>query len=322
MPASIPRPGRSRPNPSVLRRRRVGTLAVATVVLLGSWLVVSRLVGGGGGSPVDAGAFAPGACMAFPPTAGAAGGTVFLDAGHGGPDPGAVGVTETGQRIHEADLALAVELDTLTLLREAGYRVVVSRTGDTSVARLGPADRAGHGLSLLGAHDDVVARDACADRAHADVLVGIYFDAGASTANAGCLTAYDTDRPFSAPNLRLADLLQADVLAAMNHQGWGIPDQGAVPDSGVGSISGDPSAGGLAAAAAAYGHLLLLGPAEAGYAPTPSTMPGAVIEPLYVTDPFEATRADSALGQMVMARGISRAVEQFLRSPHPRSSPR
>jgi N-acetylmuramoyl-L-alanine amidase len=313
VPDPIPRPGRSRPTPSVLLRRRAGTLAVATLVVLGSGLAVTRLIGGGGGSPVDAGAFAPGACVAFSPSSGTGGRTVFLDAGHGGPDPGAVGATENGRSIHEADLTLAVELDALTVLRKAGYRVVVSRTGETSVARLTPADRDGPGLSLQGAHDDVVAREDCADRAHADVLVGIYFDAGASAHNAGCLTAYDADRPFSAANLRLADLLQRDVLAAMDRQGWEIPDQGVVPDGGVGSISGNPSAGGLAAAAAAYGHLLLLGPPQAGYAPTPSTMPGAVIEPLYVTDPFEASRADSATGQMVMARGISRAVEQFLR---------
>ena len=51
----------------------------------------------------------------------------------------------------------------------------------------------------------------------------------------------------------------------------------------------DVSLGGpaLSEAAAAYGHLLLLGPAMAGYFATPSQMPGALIEPLFITDPFE-----------------------------------
>jgi hypothetical protein len=40
-------------------------------------------------------------------------------------------------------------------------------------------------------------------------------------------------------------------------------------------------------------------------------MPGALIEPLFITDPFEASIADSARGQEVIARGIAGAVEQY-----------
>jgi hypothetical protein len=38
-------------------------------------------------------------------------------------------------------------------------------------------------------HDDVAARDACANMSKANVLVGIYFDAGDSSYDAGCVTA-------------------------------------------------------------------------------------------------------------------------------------
>ena len=91
------------------------------------------------GQPVDPSAFSPGACVAFSPTASARHLTVFLDAGHGGRDPGAVGVTESGQTMYEADETLAVELDTMAILRAAGFGVVVSRTRDSSVLRLDPA---------------------------------------------------------------------------------------------------------------------------------------------------------------------------------------
>ncbi len=47
-------------------------------------------------------------------------------------------------------------------------------------------------------------------------LVGIYFDAGGSPLNAGTVTGYDTARPFSAQNLKLATLVQNDVLGALN----------------------------------------------------------------------------------------------------------
>jgi N-acetylmuramoyl-L-alanine amidase len=252
---------------------------------------------------IDPAYFSPGACVAFPPTWGNRHLTVFLDAGHGGPDPGAVGITRTGQVIYEADETLPVVLDTTAILRRAGFRVVVSRTGPTSVLRLGPGDMSGGVLTVTGSHDDVAARDVCANMAHANVLVGVYFNSGATAAKAGCITAYDTARPFAAANHRLADLVQSAVLSAMNAQGWQIPDDGVQPDQGLGST--------LTAAAHAYGHLLLLGPAKKGYFSTPSTMPGALVEPLFITDPFEGSIAASSHGQQVIAAGLASAVEQY-----------
>jgi N-acetylmuramoyl-L-alanine amidase len=70
----------------------------------------------------------------------------------------------------------------------------------------------------------------------------------------------------------------------------------------------------ITAADQAYGHLILLGPAKAGYFTTPSRMPGALIEPLFVTDPFEASLAASARGQQVIATGITTAVTQYFAS--------
>jgi N-acetylmuramoyl-L-alanine amidase len=265
-----------------------------------------------GGTPLDPSAFASGACVSYPPTNGNNGKTVFLDAGHGGIDPGGVGATESGRTIYESDINLPIELEAMAILRANGYRVVVSRTADTTVLKLGPADTDGQLLSLQGAHDDVAARDQCANLAKADALIGIYMDAGGTDQNAGSVTLYDADRPFSPENATLADLLQTDVLAAMNAQGWQIPNDGSLPDSGFGSSVGDPQAGGLAAESAAYDHLLLIGPAQAGYFSSPSQMPGAVIEPLYLTDPFEGSIADNSADQEIIAKGIATAVEQFL----------
>jgi N-acetylmuramoyl-L-alanine amidase len=254
--------------------------------------------------------------MAFGPMKGDRHLTVFLDAGHGGIDPGGVGTTEAGSTIEESHETLPVELHAMALLRAKGYRVVVSRTTNSTVVRLGPGDESGGVLTLQGSHDDVVARDECANDAHARVLVGIYFDAGSSAENAGSLTAYDPARPFSAENLSLATLVQRDVLDDMNAQGWGIPNDGVLPDTTLGSYVGDPTSTGIAGEAAAYDHLLLIGPGVAGYFSTPSQMPGAVIEPLYLTDPFEGSIANSRHGQMVIARGMATAIEQFLQPRH------
>jgi N-acetylmuramoyl-L-alanine amidase len=266
---------------------------------------------------IDPATFASGSCIAYPPSSGNRGSTVFLDAGHGGIDPGGVGITQSGTTIDEADETLPVELDVMALLRAKGFRVVVSRTTNSTVLRLGPEDVSGQLLTLQGVFDEVAARDVCADDARANVLVGIYYDAGGSPENAGSITAYDADRSFSSANLALANLIQNDVLASMNAQGWSIPNGGVLSDTGLGSLSGDPALGGLAGEAAAYDHLLLIGPAMAGYFTTPSEMPGAVVEPLYITDPYEGSIADSVAGQNAIAQGIATAVEQFLTPPPP-----
>lgn len=254
------------------------------------------------GVPLDPAYFSPGACMAFAPTAGDRHLTVFLDAGHGGPDPGAIGTTSSGRTIHEADETLPVVLDTMTNLRRDGFRVVVSRTGPTSVLRLRPADLSGHILTGAGSHADVVARDVCANLARADILIGVYLNSG-STGAAGCLTAFDPARTFASDNRRLAGLVQSSVLDALNARGWRIPNDGVLSDQGLGSA--------VTAADQAYGHLVLLGPAKHGYLSTPSMMPGALIEPLFITDPFEATIAASTIGQQVMAAGLTRAVLRY-----------
>ena len=256
-----------------------------------------------GGQAVDPARFVPGACMRFPPISAGRNLTVFLDAGHGGIDPGAIGTAPSGQQVKEADLTLPVELDAMADLRQAGFSVVVSRTAATTVARLGPGDESGGVFTIQGSHRDVAARAICANEALADLLVGVYLNAGSSPANAGCLTGYDSVRAFAASNLRFAQLLQHDVLSAMNNQRWQIPDDGVLTDDSLGSS--------LSAADLSYGHLLLLGPSKSGYFTTPSEMPGALIEPLYITDPFEASIAATAHGQQIIAAGLAAAVEQY-----------
>ncbi|MGH3165247.1 MAG: N-acetylmuramoyl-L-alanine amidase family protein [Trebonia sp.] len=252
---------------------------------------------------IDPGLFSSSACMAFPPTGGDRHETVFLDAGHGGIDPGGVGTTQAGASVSESMVNLDIELDAMGVLRAQGYRVVVSRTRNTTVTKLTPGDTDGGLLTSQGVRGDVAARDVCANMAGATVLVGIYMDSG-SPWNAGCVTGYDQDRPFAADNQRLANLLQSDVLDAMNAHGWDIPNEGVQPDTQLGSATD--------AAAESYDHLMLLGPSKAGYFATPSQMPGALIEPLFLTDPFEASIAASTHGQQVIASALAKAIKRYL----------
>ncbi|MGT2835147.1 GBS Bsp-like repeat-containing protein [Streptococcus hyointestinalis] len=83
---------------------------------------------------------------------------VYLDAGHGGYDPGA---TYFGQ--YEKNLTLAVQKRVKAKLEAAGYTVVTSRNTDTSV--------------------ELLERSASANKSKADIFVSLHFNAGAQSAN-------------------------------------------------------------------------------------------------------------------------------------------
>ena len=246
------------------------------------------------------GGLAPGACVAFDPTGVDQHRTVFVDPGHGGPDPGAVG----GQ-VAEKTLTLAVALQLKDMLRADGFRVVLSRTSDSLVAALAPAQVQQGAVTNSGVHLDTVARILCANAARADVMVSIHFNAFDDPSVGGAETFYDDARTFAAGNLRLAGLVQAGLLASYRRTGWTVEDRGVVSDAATGST-------GLTATADAYGRLLELGPPSQGWNDNPSAMPGVLVEPFFVTDPVEAEVASQLDGRKAIAAGIEQGIIGFL----------
>jgi len=226
---------------------------------------------------------------------------VFVDPGHGGPDDGANGFTTGGKLIHEEDLTLAVGLKLQPLLQQAGYTVVMSRVRDTAVPRLGPGDLHGPLFSVQGKDHDLFGRNACANETHADLLIGVHFNGFADPSVGGAETIYCPHRPFSAQSLRLARLVQHDVLGGLRADGRDIPDRGVVIDTGQGRPLTNR----------AYGHLVELGPASPPWFTDPTMMPGVIVEPLFVTSPAEADLAVDAGVQEVIARSLERAVEAY-----------
>jgi N-acetylmuramoyl-L-alanine amidase len=240
-----------------------------------------------------------GACVSLAPTRAGSGQTVFIDPGHGGLDPGVVGGT-SGRRVLEKDATLAVGMRLSTLLRADGYRVVMARTRDSTIVKLTPADSVLGSLTASAEHRDLVARAACANAGHAAALVSIHFDAFTDPTVGGTGTFYDSARTFAAANRRLATNLQAALVAAL-----GTDDRGVWTDDQLAAPT-------LTSSGSMYGHLIELGPMSAGWVDDPSQMPGALVEPLFLTNPAEAQLAGDEAGQQRIAAALETGIVKFL----------
>ena len=89
-----------------------------------------------------------------------------------------------------------------------------------------------------------------------------------------------------------------------------MPDRGVLSDASTGNT-------GLTPEAEAYGRLLLLGPPKAGWNDHPTQMPGALVEPFFVSDPIEAQVAQSPEGRRAIASGLEQGLIGFLASLAP-----
>jgi N-acetylmuramoyl-L-alanine amidase len=212
-----------------------------------------------------------------------------------------------GRTVAEKRVTLAVGLRALALLRQVGFRVVMSRLRDTTVARLAATDVNGRLLTANGVHRDLVARNLCANAARASVLLGIHMNAFGDRSVAGSETIYCRDRRFGPRSRHLATLVQQAVLASLQRAGWSVPDRGILDDHGTGAPA-------LTAPGAAYGHWLELGPARSPWFRHASLMPGVIVEPLFLTNPAEVQIALSQAGQLALARGLVQALSTYFRS--------
>ncbi|HET9781802.1 MAG TPA: N-acetylmuramoyl-L-alanine amidase [Candidatus Dormibacteraeota bacterium] len=287
---------------AVLNISEVGAAIVRAIDDATGYGIPNATASAPGPSPGVAGAgneppFTGGTCVTYPATGPAAGQSVFVDAGHGGPDPGAIG--EVGDTaVMEKVVTLAVARRLAGLLENDGYRVTMSRTGDSAVAA-GLA--AGGELTPDEIHRDLLARIACANKSGANLLVSIHFNGSDDSGIAGSETFYDAERPFAASNRRLAVDLQRSITAAVATTDLGVwPD-----DQNIGPA--------LTPAGAAYGHLVVLGPPSPGYVDTPSQMPGSLVEPLFLTNPAEAQRASDPRTQQQLAVAIDAGVRAYFR---------
>ncbi|HEX3723814.1 MAG TPA: N-acetylmuramoyl-L-alanine amidase [Nitrolancea sp.] len=232
-------------------------------------------------------------------------GTVYLDPGHGGVDTGTSGSTSDGTLVYEKNAVLQIALLTAQRLRADGLTVVMTRTSDVDPC-IKPSDLTADGTAMTaaGVLDDLQCRIDKANSSKAQVLLSLHMNAFSDPSVNGTETYYDSARPFAAQNERFAQLVQQDVINALHGQGYTTPDRGIAVDS-------EDNEGSLGTLPATYDHLVLLGPAVPGQL-TPSMMPGALCEMLFLSNPSEATAAIDPGVQRLIAGGLVQAIETFL----------
>ena len=244
---------------------------------------------------------------------------VFLDPGHGNGDGGATTHLADGTLVREADLALSIAQKTAELLRAKGYQVVLSREKEY---------RAGHGDDnnndgRLNYRDDLQTVVDMANNTKADLFISMHHNGAANRDAKGVEVYYCEDRPFAKQSIRLAELVQANLLQALRDIGYEAEDRGAKDDSvlyawrrplfTIPAPSGAGRDGALPPVPSNFrGHLFVLGPArpERGK-PSATEMPGVLGESLFVSNEVEATLLAQERVQWALARGYANAVVTY-----------
>ncbi len=232
---------------------------------------------------------------------------VFLDPGHGGVDEGAIGVANNGQTVLEKTIALAIAKQAQSLLRDAGYEVVLSRTTD-ELPDVTADDLTADGMALTpaGILNDLQRRIDRANASHAELFLSIHLNANDDPAARGTETYYDSARSYGVENKRWAEHVQSEVIDSLHGQGYTTPDRGIIDDTEL-------DTGGLGALPDSYNHLVLLGPAVDGLL-RPTLMTGALNESLFLSNPDEASAALEPQMQSLIAAGYAQAVVRYFQS--------
>jgi N-acetylmuramoyl-L-alanine amidase len=124
---------------------------------------------------------------------------VVIDPGHGGPDPGAVGING----LRETDVVLDVSLQVAQILQAKGVQVLLTRTSEVDV--------------------DLPPRVALANNSRADLFLSIH--ANALSMSRPDVNGIETFYFQDGPSRRLAEAVQQQMLRVSP----GSPDRGARP---------------------------------------------------------------------------------------------
>ena len=135
--------------------------------------------------------------------------TIVVDPGHGGPDPGAKGVSGR----YEKENTLPVGINLAGLLRSAGAQVILTRSTDVSPAEGTYSERA-----------DLEARTKIANGSKADLFISLHNDSFSNPATSGTTTYYSSQNPVAAQSKTLAESIQSELVRTIGLPSRGVKD--------------------------------------------------------------------------------------------------
>ena len=224
--------------------------------------------------------------------------------------------------MEESVLVLEHAWDLESRLQRRGYPVVMTRKTDTAVNAEGK-DVNGDGRTA--AHDpprsnrnetvdELQARINICNGAGADLLVSMNVNGYSTGLPRGYETWFTRERPFGERNAIFATLAYAHLKEQFGWIGYVLPaeeERGVLPDS-TADVQNEHSL---------FKHFIMTGPEVPGVI-TPSAMPGAIVEALFVSNDGDAAVLSSPEGRNAIVNAYEKAiVEYFERYPPQAPSP-
>ncbi len=210
---------------------------------------------------------------------------VVLDPGHGGPDPGARGADGSYEDAYNLDIAKRLA----AMLRGAGIRVVMTRTGDVAVnpkrLDLSPDGR-------YTGFDELQARVDVETLALPDLSLHIHNDASTDPAAHGTSTWCRSDRVFGAESCRLARLVLDEVVSALRP---------------FGSSTWRPASRGVH-----WHDFFVLSPYDPAHRPRASAVPAVLLEGLFMSSYGDVRRLHDPAARQAIAAGAYTAIARWL----------
>jgi N-acetylmuramoyl-L-alanine amidase len=218
---------------------------------------------------------------------------VCLDPGHGGEDLGNVLLEDGEIVLQEKDLVLNHALLLADRLRDKGFEVVLTRETD---AEVNPSNEDVNGDGVVADPggparsdqlDDLQARVNICNLASADLLVSIHYNGAENVFLSGYEVWFNDQRPFSGRSEAFATLMHTALADAFANAGYDAVDRGIGIEDHV-----------------------MTGPERPGEL-TPSEMPGAVIEGLFLSNEDDAAFIQSDVADETLVGAYEEAITAY-----------
>ncbi|MGI8643763.1 MAG: N-acetylmuramoyl-L-alanine amidase, partial [Thermomicrobiales bacterium] len=246
--------------------------------------------------------------------------TVCLDVGHGGADLGNIRQTAEGEVLfQEKDLVLDQALALETRLKSRGYNVVLTRRTDRLVNETNQdvngdgetgEDLDGDGILEINEPvnqlDELQARVTICNEAGADLLVSMHINGAENVALRGYEAWWAKDRPDSERSADIAQLVTDALGEGFEAVGFETVFRGAFDDQHFDDDDPDPND---------FQHFVMISPDVPARNFTGSTMPGAIVESLFLSNEEDVPFLNSEIGEETILNayetGITAYFEQY-----------